>query len=76
MKDAVWMRRVHGWLTVAWAVMVPVSVATGLRQSVPYLVGLSVYALMVGHFSSWQAARAEVASETNPPQEGSDAADD
>lgn len=66
---AVLLRRAHGWLTVGWAIMVPVSVLTGLRQSVPYLVMLSVYALMVGHFGSWQASRAEVSSETNPPQE-------
>lgn len=53
------LRRMHGLLTVGWAAMIPVSVFTGLRNSVPYLVGLSVYALFVGHFSSWQASRAE-----------------
>jgi hypothetical protein len=63
------LKRVHGWLTVLWAAMIPVSMLTGLKNSLPYLVGLSVYALMVGHFSSWQAGRAEVSSESNPPQE-------
>lgn len=53
------LRRIHGCLTIMWAVMIPISVFTGLRNSVPYLVALSVYALMVGHFSSWQASRAE-----------------
>lgn len=69
-RHAKWLKSLHGWLTVVWAAMIPVSVLTGLRNSVPYLVMLSVYALMVGHFSSWQAGRAEVSSETNPPQEG------
>lgn len=68
-RRAQWLKTLHGWLTIAWAAMIPVSVFTGLRNSVPYLVMLSVYALMVGHFSSWQAGRAEVSSETNPPQE-------
>lgn len=53
------LRRLHGWLTVFWGAMIPVSILTGLRNSLPYLVGLSVYALMVGHFASWQGARAE-----------------
>lgn len=53
------LRRMHGWLTVMWAAMIPVSVFTGLRNSVPYLVALSVYALFGAHFSAWQASRSE-----------------
>jgi hypothetical protein len=30
------------------------------RRSVSYLVGLSVYAVVTGHWSSWQASRVEV----------------
>lgn len=37
----------------------PISALTNLKNSLPYLVVISVYALMVGHFSSWQATRAE-----------------
>jgi hypothetical protein len=58
------LMRFHGWATVAWLIMAPVSVLTGLRSSVPYLVGLSVYAAVTGHWSSWQAARTEVAQES------------
>lgn len=61
------LRRVHGWLAVAWGVMIPVSVFTGLRSSVPYLVALSVYALMVGHFASWQSSRAETKDDSDTP---------
>ncbi|HEU5043073.1 MAG TPA: hypothetical protein VFT75_02940 [Nocardioidaceae bacterium] len=69
LRKAVWLRRVHGTATALWAAMIPVSLLTGLKNSVPYLVMLSVYALAVGHFASWQGARAEVSSETNPPSE-------
>lgn len=54
-----WLRRLHGVLCVAWFAMIPVSVLTGLKSSVPFLIGISVYALAVGHFSSWQSGRAE-----------------
>lgn len=57
--DATFLRRVHGWLTVGWAGMIPVSAATGLKHSLPFLVAISVYALAVGHFSAWQGTRAE-----------------
>lgn len=63
-RRALLLKRMHGSLAIFWAAMIPVSILTGLRSSVPYLVGLSVYALMVGHFGSWQGARAEVASGT------------
>ena len=58
--DPVFMRRVNGWLTVFWIVMIPVSVATGWVQSVVYVSALSLWALVSGHWSAWQAARVEV----------------
>lgn len=54
------LRAVHGWATLFWVVMAPVSMLTGLRTSITYLVGLSVYAVVTGHWSSWQASRVEV----------------
>lgn len=54
-----WFRWAHAVLAVAWTAMIPVSILTGLRNSVPYLVAISVYALAVGHASSWQSCRAE-----------------
>jgi hypothetical protein len=54
------LRRLHGWLTWLWlASAVPV-LLTGLKNSVPLLVFISIYANVAGHFSSWQAARVEV----------------
>jgi hypothetical protein len=56
------LRHVHAGLTVFWLVMAVPSILVW-RDSVPYLVGVSVYALVVGHWSSWQGARAEQAAD-------------
>jgi hypothetical protein len=61
--DPTFMRKVNGWLTIFWIVMIPVSVATGWVQSVAYVSALSLWALVSGHWSAWQAARVEVAQE-------------
>jgi hypothetical protein len=58
--DPVFMQRVNGWLTVFWIVMIPVSIATGWINSVTYVAALSLWALVSGHWSAWQAARVEV----------------
>jgi hypothetical protein len=58
--DPMFMRRVNGWLTVFWIVMIPVSFATGWISSVTYVAALSLWALVSGHWSAWQAARVEV----------------
>jgi hypothetical protein len=54
------MRKVNGWLTIFWVVMIPVSIATGWITSVTYVAALSLWALVSGHWSAWQAARVEV----------------
>ena len=53
------LKAFHGWMTVIWAILIPVSVVF-LRDSVPWIVLMSVWANFVGHFSSWQATRVEV----------------
>jgi len=58
--DPVFMRRVNGWLTVFWIAMIPISIATGWISSVTYVAALSIWALVAGHWSTWQAARVEV----------------
>ena len=54
------MRRVNGWLTIFWIVMIPVSLVTGWIDSVTHVAALSLWALVSGHWSAWQAARVEV----------------
>lgn len=58
--DPVFMRRVNGWLTVFWLAMIPVSILTHWIGSVTYVAALSLWALVSGHWSAWQAARVEV----------------
>lgn len=55
------MKRVNGWLTIFWLAMIPISIATGWVTSVEYVSALSLWALVSGHWSAWQAARVEVA---------------
>ena len=58
--DPVFMRRVNGWFTLFWIAMIPVSIATGWIRSITYVSALSIWALVSGHWSTWQAARVEV----------------
>ncbi len=58
--DPVFMRRVNGWFTILWILMIPVSIVTGWIHSVTYVAALSIWALVTGHWSTWQAARVEV----------------
>ena len=58
--DPIFMRRVNGWLTIFWLAMIPVSLVTGWVNSVVYVSALSLWALVSGHWSAWQAARVEV----------------
>jgi hypothetical protein len=59
--DPVFMRRVNGWLTIFWLAMIPVSYELGWLKSVVYVSALSLWALVSGHWSAWQASRVEVA---------------
>jgi hypothetical protein len=61
--DPVFMRRVNGWLTIFWLVMIPISLVTHWVTSVVYVSALSLWALVSGHWSAWQAARVEVAQQ-------------
>jgi len=61
--DPVFMRRVNGWLTMFWIAMIPISFVMGWLNSVVYVSALSLWALVSGHWSAWQAARVEVAQQ-------------
>jgi hypothetical protein len=67
--DPVFMRRVNGWLAIFWIVMIPVSLITGWISSVTYVAALSIWALVSGHWSAWQAARVEVEQEKEKKKE-------
>ncbi|WP_285243186.1 hypothetical protein [Pseudarthrobacter sp. fls2-241-R2A-127] len=61
--DPVFMRRVNGWLAIIWILMIPISLLMGWLDSVVYVSALSLWALVSGHWSAWQAARVEVAQQ-------------
>ena len=61
--DPTFMRRLNGWLTVFWIFMIPVSFLTGWASLTAYVTALSLWALVSGHWSAWQAARVEVRQE-------------
>lgn len=61
--DPKFMRRVNGWMTIFWVVMIPVSFELHWLSSVTYVSALSLWALVSGHWSAWQAARVEVNQE-------------
>ena len=58
------MMRLNGWLTLFWVVMIPISFAFGWIRSITYVSALSLWALVSGHWSTWQAARVEVTQQT------------
>lgn len=56
--------RINGALAILWlALSVPAMI--WWRDSVAFLVFVSVYANVAGHVSAWQAARAERATESD-----------
>src|SRR5712692_5919508 len=67
--DPVFMRRLNGWLTLFWVAMIPVSLAMGWLKSVTYVSALSLWALVSGHWSTWQAARVEVTQQREAQQQ-------
>lgn len=59
------LKAFHGWCTALWP---PVTVAAyylGLLKSVTFVSIISMVALFLGSFSSWQAARTEVKQDDN-----------
>lgn len=56
--DAAFMRKLHGYLTIAWFIAA-FPIMYFWHDNVPFLVFISVYAVVTGHWSSWQAARVE-----------------
>jgi hypothetical protein len=67
--DPVFMRRLNGWLTICWVAMIPVSFELGWLKSVTYVSALSLWALVSGHWSTWQAARVEVTQQAQAQEQ-------
>lgn len=59
MDDPVFLMKFNGWATVFWLLMI-IPTIFWWKNSIEYLVAVSVYAVIMGHLSTWQAARVEV----------------
>lgn len=60
MNSATLLRRFHLARMVVWTVQVPVALLTNLKSSVPYVVFLSLAALIEGSFAAYMGSRAEM----------------
>jgi len=60
LDDAVFLRKFHGACTIFWLPFTLLAYAVGWLQSVTFVSLVSMIALFLGSFSSWQASRAEV----------------
>jgi hypothetical protein len=57
------LRAFHGWSVVAWFGLWGVASVFGWIQDVRFVSHISMAALVLGSWSSWQAARVEVRQE-------------
>jgi hypothetical protein len=51
-------KRVQFWLTLLWAIQLPIVFVMPESWRVPYLIVCSVYANFVGHWAAYEAAKA------------------
>lgn len=61
------MIALHRGLLVAWTLMLPLSFV--LRESIFWLVFMSHYTIIVGHWGGWDASRAEKTAAEQGDQE-------
>lgn len=53
-----WLRHFHAGMTILWLVLIVPSLLWW-KESLPWLVLMSVWANLAGHFAAWQGARSE-----------------
>jgi hypothetical protein len=63
-------RRFHGLLTIFWVLLWIAAFIFGWLDSVTFVAHLSAIALILGSWSSWQAARVEVKQDGNDSGNG------
>lgn len=57
------MKWFHLGAMMFFGVQIPIAMLTDLKDSIAYLVFLSLWALVAAHWSSYQAVRAEKAND-------------
>lgn len=58
-QDAKFLRRFHSVCTIIWILLIPPTIMFWLN-SLPWLLIISMWATVMGHWASWQASRIEV----------------
>lgn len=59
LTDPEFALKAHKWLTLFWfAAAFPICIF--FSSSIPFLVFISVYAIVSGHWAAWQAVRTEI----------------
>lgn len=53
------VKKIHGWLAVFWFVAA-FPIMFFLSSSIPFVVFISVYAIVASHWSGWDASGAEL----------------
>lgn len=54
------LKAINGWGVVFWAILTPIAYFAGWLESVTFVSVLSIWALVLGHWGAWEAARVEV----------------
>jgi len=54
------LQKFHGWTTIVWLLISTPVALSPLAEQVKFVTWLSLYAIVTGHWSAWQAARVEV----------------
>lgn len=57
-QDVMFLKHFHGWATIFW-LLLSLPAMLFWAESITFLVFVSVYAIVVSHWSNWQGARAE-----------------
>lgn len=65
------MKKLHLGLTLLWAIAV-IPTLLWWRESILWVAFMSLYANVVGHWSAYQAARAEKVQKSSRGQPGAD----
>ena len=64
------LRAFHGWCTAFWLPFTALAYFLGWLDSVLFVSLVSMLALFLGSFSSWQASRVEVLQENQMKEQG------
>ena len=57
--DPLFLKRLHKWASIVWFVAA-FPICIWFNDSLPLITFMSAYAIVTGHWSSWQSTRVEV----------------